>query len=206
MLKDKKPHLGTEHKTNHVICGLGLWASPVLGRGGGWRLAMWVNSMIQSCLHNENPINNNPAQRNFLVGEYVEVPGRWHTRIPQEKGIEAQQSGSSQTSPSKSLPLDGSRFIFFKTTIIMPSCILSHFSELSNLRESREPLGCVASWSELATGAWRSHLQLTSEVGGVLLGTIPFNLWDLHQLQVVNIRTVLQHTTWYQNTSLPPHF
>lgn len=57
----------------------------------------------------------------------------------------------------------------------------SHSTELPNLRElwSFAALGSVANRSEVPETK-EPLLQLKSKAGTVLLGTVPFHLWDLH--------------------------
>lgn len=113
---------------NHVIRGL--------QRGQGWILSSIMWPIIQLHLHNETPLKTlyTIAKISFLVGKYINVPGRWYTLIP--RGEKAPHLEYSQTSPYVSLHLAGPNLYPLEsndhctcTTFLNP---VSHFTKSSN--------------------------------------------------------------------------
>lgn len=89
MLK-KWLRLGNGHsrKTNHMVRGLGLWATwyklDLLTSGEEREARDWVQSYVQgvkqSCLHNETSLKTLDTENevSFLADEHIDVPGGWH--------------------------------------------------------------------------------------------------------------------------------
>ena len=57
---------------------------------------------------------------------------------------------------------------------------VSHSSELVNLKQCCGSFQICSQFNQAEVPlAWGPHLQLSSEVRAVLLGTLAFSLWDL---------------------------